>query len=146
MSAQNGISITHDSYIILLSVSFPPPPSQEFTLKRLFRRSHNRNVQAWKAQVKIACIVIYYILLGVMGLVIYTYTEANNTYQESITKFILCKSTGQSDCTLDFSIDDDVLAGMVTTIYLMIALIPVVAILFSCNPQKCKKALSPSTP
>lgn len=92
----------------------------------------------WKAQFKISAIIIYYTLVGVMGLATYTYFEANETFQENFTEYILCESGGQSsDCVLNLNVG--ILDALGTTVVVMVSFLPVLAILFSCDPQACRR-------
>lgn len=119
--------------IIVLSSS----PSKEFVLKKLMARKTVPKVG--KAQVKITFIIIYYVLVGVMGLVTFTYYRASSTYRETIVEYILCEISGMQDCILDLGVIYDIISALTTTVIMMISLLPVMAILFSCNPQACKK-------
>lgn len=111
---------------------------QELILKNWLAKSKVR--KAWKAHFKISTIVIYYTLLGVVGLIGYTYQSASNIYQERIAEYILCESGGQSsDCVLDIGLNSDVVGVLSTAVFVMVSFLPELAIIFSCDPQACRK-------
>ena len=93
--------------------------------------------KVWKAQLKISVIIIYYTLIGVLGLATYTYSRRNGIDQESLTEYLLCESGGQSDCVLDSG--NGILEALGTTFVVTISFLPVLAILFSCDPQACRR-------
>ena len=105
-------------------------------LKRLLAKSKVGKVG--KAQLKLTAIIIYYTLFGVMGLVTFTYFEANTDYRDSITEYILCESGALPDCALDFG-TIDVVTVLSVIVVVTISLLPVLALLFSCNMQCCRK-------
>ena len=106
---------------------------QEFVLKKLLARKKVGNVG--KAEIKITAIIIYYVLVGVMGLAAYTYFMRFNT--DAISQYIVCQSSGKESCQEEFSISKNDTFFMAAPI-VMISLIPVVAILFSCDPKAFK--------
>ena len=107
-------------------------------LKKLLEKRKVQVDAAVKAQLKIGCMIMYYTLLGVFSLVLFTYTEANTGYQEGIREHILCESGGQSDCVLDLGISNNVISATSVIIYVMLSFLPVFAILFSYNPKSCR--------
>lgn len=109
-------------------------------LKKLIARK--KVAKIGKAQVKIAFITVYYILIGVMGMVTFTYYRASRTHQEVITEYILCEISGMPDCILNLGVTADIFYALTTIVVLLVSLLPVMAILFSCNPQACKKKTS----
>ena len=104
-------------------------------LKKLLART--KVGKAAKAQLKITGIIIYYTLVGVMGLVTFTYYEASNTYRESAAAYILCESGGLSNCDSDLGIDVVYLLSVFVVMF--ISFLPVMTILFSCDPNAYKK-------
>ena len=89
-----------------------------------------------KAQLKIGCMIIYYTILGVMGLVIFTINEASSSNIDGLRDYILCESGGQSDCVLDLGISADANSAISIIIYIMLSLLPVLAILLSFSRKK----------
>ena len=107
-------------------------------LKKILKGKKVQVLMVGKAQLKIACMIIYYTLVGVMGLVIFTFNiEANIANQDIHRDYILCESGGRSDCVLDLGINSDVNSAITTIIYVMLSFLPVLAIFFSFNPQIC---------
>ena len=104
---------------------------QEFVLKKLLARKKVGNVG--KAEIKITAIIIYYVLVGVMGLV--NFIMRFNT--DAISQYIVCQSSGKESCQEEFNISkNDILIMAAPAV--MVSLIPVVAILFSCDPKAFK--------
>ena len=73
-------------------------------LKKLVAGERRGNIG--KAQIKISFITIYYVMLGVMGLVSLTYFGENTVdiMQPSLAfpkDFLLCKSLSNPDCVLN---------------------------------------------
>lgn len=92
-----------------------------------------------KAEIKITVLFIYYTLLGVMGLVAYTYL-ITDTFGQDIAEFIVCESTG----TLTNGQKDlgtfKTLLTLVTVNIVMVSFIPVLVVLiFSCEVQVFKR-------
>ena len=106
-------------------------------LKKILKGKKVQVLMVGKAQLKIACMIIYYTLVGVMGLVIFTFNEANTGNLDIHRDYILCESGGRSDCVLDLGINSDVNTAITTITYVMISFLPVLAIFFSFNPQTC---------
>ena len=78
---------------------------------------------------KLSSILIYYVITGVMGLVSYTHYGARNSGNE-IMNYLVCK-TFNGDCTqLDI---DDTFTDLSSTVVVMLALMPVVVVIFSIN-------------
>lgn len=94
------------------------------------------------AQLKITAILIYYTVLGVMGLttasVSFTSYEAKTMDRENIAQYIACENSGMSDCVYDSTFLSDV-GTLAVVVVLLFSFLPVVAILFSCDPRTCKK-------
>ena len=106
---------------------------QEFVLKKVLARKKVGNVR--KAEIKVTAIIIYYVLLGVMGLVAFTYFMRLNA--DAISQYIVCQSSGKESCQEEFSISKNDIFFMAAPI-VMVSLLPVVAILFSCDPKAFK--------
>ena len=104
-------------------------------LKKLLART--KVGKAAKAQLKITGIIIYYTLVGIMGLVTFTFYEAINTYRESAAAYILCESGGLSNCDSDLGIN--VVYLLSVFVIMFISFLPVMTILFSCDPNAYKK-------
>ena len=103
---------------------------QEFVLKKLLARKKVGNVG--KAEIKITAIIIYYVLVGVIGLVDFMRFNA-----DAISQYIVCQSSGKESCQEEFNISKNDIFFMATPI-VMVSLIPVVAILISCDPKAFK--------
>ncbi len=92
------------------------------------------------AQLKITGILIYYTILGVMGLVASTmsFTSYSTKTREGIAQYLFCENSGSSDCVLDSAAIGPVgILSIVVTV--LFSFLPVVAILVSCDPRACKK-------
>lgn len=90
-----------------------------------------------KAQLKITTIVVYYTILGVVGLASYTYYDVGESYQRRIAEYVLCESSGVSNCEL---VELGVEATFLSTLILsMISFLPVVSIIFTFDPKAYKK-------
>lgn len=105
-------------------------------LKKLLARK--KVGKAAKAQLKITGIIIYYTFVGVMGLVTFTYYEASYAHRESVAEYILCESGGlSSDCVFDVGID--VVFVLSVFVIILVSFLPVMTLLFSCDPNAFKK-------
>ena len=107
---------------------------QEFILKKLLARKKVGNVG--KAEIKITAIIIYYVLIGVMGLATTTYFERYNT--DAISQYIVCQSSGMESCqeVLHIRSNDEIFA--VAASIVVLSFLPVVVILFNCDPKAFK--------
>lgn len=89
-----------------------------------------------KAQ--IIFINIYYVLLGVMGLVVVTYFEVKID-RVGLAEYFVCESLGNSsNCQLDLE-SFKVFKGLAVSVKIMLFFLPVVALIFSFNLDACKK-------
>lgn len=111
---------------------------QEFVLKKLVARKKIGKVG--KAQIKISIILIYYTVLGVVGLVSLTYFEVKIFNSEGLREFFLCESLGNPDCFLDVAPIKNIKALSVSVI-VMLSFLPVIVLIFSFDYQACKKKL-----
>ena len=112
---------------------------QEFVLKKLLARK--RVAKVGTAQLKITAVLIYYTVIGVMGLVTATLSftsYATKSTREAITQYILCENSGESDCKLDSAIVSNV-GNLSVAVIVLFSFLPVVAILFSCDPRACRR-------
>ena len=92
-----------------------------------------------KAQLKITAITFHYTLLGVMGLVTVTYFDRN--YFDAVINYIVCQSNGKQSCQEELPNLDEIL--VLATIIILLSLLPVVVIMFSCDLQAFKKKRQP---
>ena len=93
---------------------------QEFILKKMLARKKVGNVG--KAEIKIAAIIIYYILIGVMGLAAFTYFM--NYQTDAFSQYIVCQSSGKESCQEEFSISKIDIFFMATP-SVMVSFLPV---------------------
>ena len=107
---------------------------QEFFLKKVLAKK--KGGRAGKAQLKISAIIIYYIFLGVTGLVAFTYYEASESQRVMVAEHIICESSGTLDCELSFDIGVRTLSVLVI---MALSFLPVMVILFSCDPKVFKR-------
>lgn len=107
-------------------------------LKKL--KAGNEVGRVGQAETKIMVFTIYYILLGVLGLVGFTYHDVKSDNNRThVTKLFLCESAGNlQECEGDlFSIQ--VIRYTSVIAMGMLALLPVMTILFSFKLRACKK-------
>ena len=93
-----------------------------------------------KAEVKMAVIVSYYIIVGVVSLYAFTFFEVKaKANRESLAELLLCESVGNLDCG-DINLDSiDSLNVQAVAVIVMIAFFPVVALLFSFDTKIVRK-------
>ena len=106
-------------------------------LKKLLSGKKAGNVG--KAEVKMALVIFYYIVIGAMSLVTFTYIEIKGkANRDSVAELIICESMGNRDCDADLKELDalDVLASLSIT---LVALLPIVIVLFSIDTKMIKK-------
>ena len=110
---------------------------QEFVLKKLIARKKVGRVG--KAEVKMAVIVLYYIIMGVLGLVTFTYYEVKTKgNRESLAELFLCESTGNLDCNVDLQ-NIEMFSVLAVAVVVMLASSPVIAVIFSFDPKSCRR-------
>ena len=111
---------------------------QELVLKKLLAKKKVGKVA--KAQLKITAIIIYYTILGVVGLVAYTYFEAADTIKKGVTEYILCESVGVSDVS-DCALEEETVALeiLAASVVMMLGFLPVMIVIFSCDPKAYKR-------
>ena len=104
-----------------------------------------------KAQIKISFIIIYYVLLGVLGLVTLTYIEVKSSLIgiAAVADFLVCESLGGSNCYLDKELIA-VFESLGITVKILLMMIPVVVLIFVVDIQAiknllCKKRLDRSS-
>ena len=97
-----------------------------------------------KAQIKIAIIIIYYTLTGVIGLVAFTHNFhiiLIMDISERLRELFLCESTGTQDCT-DVNLDSFTsIRNFTLAASTMVAFSSVVAVAFSFDPMALKTRL-----
>ena len=109
-------------------------PLQEFVLKKLLARKKAINVG--KGEVKIALMISYFSLLGVMGSVVAIRTNSifsSTDFQE----YLICESSGKAaNCTMTASI-----VGLYITItFIILSFVPVMSLLMIFDPRVFKKS------
>ena len=90
-------------------------------------------VNVGKGELKITLQIIYYIILGVIGLVVFSEIHSFSTAQD----YFICGASGRLDCKLDLAVQN----SLVVTTNVLLSFFPVVAILTSCDLNACKKKL-----
>ena len=108
---------------------------QEFVLKKLLAKK--RVVNIGKGEVKIAVLIAFYILLGVIGLAIHTRNDflKDGTRQRDLEEFLICESDGSSNCVLKISTHEI----LVIVVNVLLGFLPVGAILINCDLKACRK-------
>ena len=97
--------------------------------------SKKRKSKVGTAQLKITVILIYYTVVGVMGLTTSTVSFTSYAATTDIAEYVACESRGMADCTYDSPLLSSTLALVVVV---LISFLPVVAIVFSCSPRACR--------
>ena len=105
-------------------------------LKKLLSRK--KVGKAGKAEIKISFILIYYVVIGVLGLVTLTYLEAESAISE-LANFFICEGLHLANCSKH--LDINAFEELSIVIIVMLSLLPVVALIFSCNIQTIKKKI-----
>lgn len=118
------------------------------SMQTLVLKKNAELVIAAKAELKISIILIYYIVVGVMGLVGLTYSMNNREQiEEDIAEFLICSLSGGL-----FANCEQFLSGPLSTIHIltditliMVSFLPVVLLLFSINLKSCRNCPLVST-
>ena len=89
-----------------------------------------------KAVLKMAAIVLYYIVVGVLYLMTFIYIEEN---RERLRETFLCYTVGNQEC------GDQTISNLLFVMaFAFHAFLPVVVVLFSFHPKVCMKAMKTS--
>ena len=92
-----------------------------------------------KAEVNISGIVFCYTLAAVVGLAPMTFFEFNRT-DERISELVVCESSGNRDCSdIDLSTFEAASALLFVSMVIITSFFPIMAIVFSFDPQSCKR-------
>ena len=92
-----------------------------------------------KAQLKITAIIIFYTIVGVFGMVTFTYYEVSDNYRERVTQRFLCASRGGTDLDCPANRPDTAIFTLSAIVIVMVSYISVMAIIFSCDPSAFKR-------
>ena len=106
-------------------------------LKKLLAGKKVGNVG--KAEVKMGMVVFYYVVVGAMSLVTFTYIEVvGKEYSDTFTELILCEAMGNGNCDVNLTRLDtlDVLAALSIN---MVAILPIIVVIFSIDTEAVKK-------
>jgi hypothetical protein len=106
-------------------------------------------VAAAKAELKVSLILLYYLTVGVVGLIGVTYIMNNQQQvQDDITDFLICSAQGGSFTNCQMFITGILSAvNTLTDISLiLVAFLPVALLIFSINFKLCRMMLQRSTP
>ena len=107
---------------------------QEFVLKKMLARKEAINVG--KGEVKIAVMISYFIILGVMGWVVTIRTTSifsSTDFQE----YLICESSGKTaNCTMAASI----VALYIIITFIILSFVPVMSLLMTFDPHVFKKS------
>jgi drug/metabolite transporter (DMT)-like permease len=87
-------------------------------------------VNVGKGELKIMALIIYYLVLGVIGLAVFG--TSNNL--SKLKALLICEATGERDCIFETPIQH--ILSIVVNI--LLALFPVATILASCDPKAIK--------
>ena len=99
--------------------------------------------RAGRAEMKIAMVIIYYTLTGIVGLVAFTYFDlmvnTTSTISDHLGELFLCESTGTQDCSNVDLGTSNILKTISVIANVMITFSSLVVFLFSFNPKNFKK-------
>ena len=123
------------------------PYIQELILKKFSKNSRKKVAQVGKAEAKILFVVCYYVILGMISLVTFTYIEATNPSNLSaIEEYFVCQRSGfhpseGNQCGERPSVRLFPLNILSAVGILQLALLPVVILIFtvSCTKPNCQK-------
>ena len=118
-----------------------------YLLQTLVLRENAELVAGAKAELKISLILISVVIVGVMGLVSYTYGLNNiSRISQEARAFLLCTVQGLTNC-------DEVVMGVLTEFNrlgdasaIMLAFMPVVMVSFTINLHPCRKDTTATPP
>jgi hypothetical protein len=108
---------------------------KEFVIKKLLAHKEVGGVGA--AQLKITAVLIYYTVLGVMGMTTATVSLTSYAASTNTVEYLLCESMGMSDCTFDSGFLN--INSLAVVVVVLFSLLPVVAIFFTCDPRVCRR-------
>ena len=106
-------------------------------LKKLLAGKKVGNVG--KAEVKMSIVVFYYVVVGAMSLVTFTYIEViGKANRDIFTELILCEAMGNGNCDVNLTRLDalDVLAALSIN---MVAILPIIVVIFSIDTEAVKQ-------
>ena len=106
-------------------------------LKKLLAGKKVGNVG--KAEVKMSIVVFYYVVVGAMSLVTFTYIEVvGKANRDLITELFLCEAMGNDNCDINLNRLDalDVLAALSIN---MVAILPIIVVIFSIDTEAVKQ-------
>lgn len=109
--------------------------TQNFILKKL--RAGEKVGKFSKPQIKITCILIYYMLMSIMGQVSLIYYEVKGSVI-NLAAIAVCKSLSSSQCQLDEELIN-VFISLSVTAKVMLALLPVMILIFTFDLQNFKE-------
>jgi hypothetical protein len=105
-----------------------------FVLKKLLFKKKVVNIG--KGELKITALFLYTLVLGVMGLVVYSRVDlAQNDI--SLEDFLICGISGRLDCTLPQSTKE--LSILSVSVTALLCFYPAVAFLVHLDPRSCKR-------
>lgn len=95
-----------------------------------------------KDEVKLSAIILYYIFVGVMVVIFFTYfLQTDSEIEQDLNDFILCKTVGNEDCRIKATITN--VRGLSIAYAISGAFLPVVIVFFSFDMDnfigKCRK-------
>lgn len=121
--------------------------STALPLQTLVLKKNAELVTAAKAELKISLILIYYLVVGVVGLVSVTYSiNKREQIEDDITGFFICLLEGNifANCMNMITRTLSVINSLNDIAISLVAFLPVVLLVFSINTQNCQKKLSAS--
>lgn len=106
--------------------------------------SGKKSSVATKAEVKIIVVILYFTIMGIMGLMSISFYEFNNI-SDRLTKALLCEnSADETNCEENLE-EFSVFAILSVVAFAAFAFAPVVAILFSFNAKNCREGIKSFT-
>ena len=106
-------------------------------LKKLAAKKNTGNIGV--VEIKISLLIVYSILMGVMGVALFTFFILTKVAQNLANLFI-CESLGSSECSTDNFVTGSLRITR-TISFIMLFFLPVVIFMVIFSPQAWKKKL-----
>lgn len=116
---------------------------EEFVLRRVLMKRKLGKVA--KGELKIVILIIYTFVIGALSITGAVYVDQNDSFQQDLTEYILCRSRGASaDCQLD-TIVGTVTSSLFSIAQIVIDMVPVMILIINYDLLLWKRQRSPQT-
>lgn len=112
---------------------------QRFVIKKLVARTGKGTSNVGKAEIKIIVVILYFTLMGIMGLMSISFYEFSNIKEHLVESF-LCEN-GSQECNNQKLATFNTFAVLSVVATSLFTFAPVVAVLFSLDLKLCRKTL-----